>query len=171
MLRATATIGRLQAPLLLQCAPARPYCVCVPLVIYLCTFAHPLLQTYTYTPTNYTLQTCANNRLTFQTNTKLVYFRRLLIVLVLFMKSAGRRTMFLWGAERLDAIILCDVAETEGDTTRTHTHTYTQMHTGPSCHSECLCKSFGFDETTKTCTLFYIGIFLMLTRKTVEHVL
>lgn len=61
MLRATATTGRLQALLLLQRAPAQPRCVCVPLVIYLCTFAHPLLQTHTYTPTNYTLQTCTNN--------------------------------------------------------------------------------------------------------------
>lgn len=65
MLRATATTGRLQAPLLLQRAPARPCCVCVPLVIYLCTFAHPFLQTHTYTPTNYTLQTCTYNKLAF----------------------------------------------------------------------------------------------------------
>lgn len=169
MLRATATTGRLQAPLLLQSAPARPRCVCVPLVIYLCTFAHPLLQTHTYTPTNYTLQTCTNNRLTFKTNTKLVSFRRMLMVVVLFIKSAGR-----W---QQDSVSLgsrtswCSHTVWCGRDRRRHTHAHTHKCTlgHPVTQSVCVKLLMWFDEAIKTFTLHYI--FFKSARMTVGHVL
>lgn len=141
---------------------------CVPLVIYLCTFAHPLLQTHTYTPTNYTLQTCTNNRLAFKTNTKLVSFRRMLMVVVLFIKSAGR-----WQQDSVSLgsrtswcshTVWCDRDRRRHNA---HIHKCTLGH--PVTQSVCVKLLMWFDEAIKTFTLHYI--FFKLARMTVGHVL
>lgn len=84
-------------------------------------------------------------------------------------QADGSRTVFLWGAERLDAITLCDVAETEGDTT----HIHTQVYTGPLCHSECLCKSFDtvWWNYKNIYFILHWHLFNVDSCKTVEHVL
>lgn len=132
-------------PPLVDCRPH--YCSRVPqhgpaaCVCHLWFISAPLLTLsykHTYTPTNYTLQTCTKNRLAFRANTKLVLFRRLLMVVVLFMKSAGRWQQDNVSLGSRNSWCSHTVWQRQKETQ----HTYTHMYTGPPCQSDCLCKAF-----------------------------